>query len=159
MARIRQIKKIPSDDEIEIGDQVKHPKFGMGTVLYKSGTGDRAKAIVVFPEEGQKKLLLKYAKLKKIKEPKPAEEGIEPLSEAEIITALEDSVASPPPTKKERKRKAHAAEAGEIKEKEEGEEEEEEIGVIEESEEVEESEEEEDEEEAEDREESPYGNE
>jgi len=158
MARIRQIKKIPSDDEIEIGDQVKHPKFGMGTVLYKSGTGDRAKAIVVFPEEGQKKLLLKYAKLKKIKEPKPAEEGIEPLSEAEIITALEDSVASPP-TKKERKRKTHAAEPAEIKEKEEGEEEEGEIGEIEESEEVEESEEEEDEEEAEDREESPYGNE
>ncbi len=83
MARIKQIKKAQTDDEIEIGDQVKHPKFGTGTVLYKTGTGERAKAIVVFQEEGQKKLLLKYAKLKKIKETKPAEEVGAPASEEE----------------------------------------------------------------------------
>ena len=74
MARIRQIRKTYPAGEFEIGDQVKHPKWGIGTILYKSGSGDRTKAIVVFPEEGQKKLLLKYAKLKKIKETQPAEE-------------------------------------------------------------------------------------
>ena len=51
---------------VEIGDQVKHAKWGVGTVLFRSGTGDNAKAIVVFPDEGQKKLMLKYAKLKKV---------------------------------------------------------------------------------------------
>jgi uncharacterized membrane protein YukC len=102
MARIKQIKKAASEDDIEIGDQVKHAKFGTGTVLYKSGSGDRAKAIVVFPEEGQKKLLLKYAKMKKIKETKPSEEATEQLREEEIIQALEDSVA----TKKRKRRKS-----------------------------------------------------
>ncbi|MFH0794547.1 MAG: hypothetical protein V2A74_11010 [bacterium] len=55
-----------SFDQFEIGDQVRHPKWGVGTILYRSGSGDRAKAIVVFPEEGQKKLLLKFAKLRKL---------------------------------------------------------------------------------------------
>lgn len=102
MVRIKQIKKVASDDEIEIGDQVKHSKFGTGTVLYKSGSGDRAKAIVVFPEEGQKKLLLKYAKMKKIKEPKPSEETPDELQEEEIIQALEDTTS----TKKRKRRKS-----------------------------------------------------
>jgi hypothetical protein len=53
-------------DQIEIGDQVKHDKWGVGTVLFRSGTGANAKAIVVFPEEGQKKLMLRFAKLKKV---------------------------------------------------------------------------------------------
>lgn len=53
-------------DQIEIGDQVKHQKWGVGTVLFRSGNGDCAKAIVVFPEEGQKKLMLKFAKLEKV---------------------------------------------------------------------------------------------
>lgn len=52
---------------IEVGDIVKHPKWGEGTVLYKTGSGEMAKLIVVFPEEGQKKLLVKYARLKKVK--------------------------------------------------------------------------------------------
>lgn len=53
-------------DQIEIGDQVKHPKWGVGTVLFRSGSGETAKAIVVFPEEGQKKLMLRYAGLTKV---------------------------------------------------------------------------------------------
>jgi hypothetical protein len=53
-------------DQIEIGDQVRHPKWGVGTVLFRSGMGNNAKAIVVFPEEGQKKLMLRYAKLKNV---------------------------------------------------------------------------------------------
>ncbi len=53
-------------DQVEIGDQVRHEKWGVGTVLYRSGSGDHAKAIVVFPDEGQKKLMLKFARLKKV---------------------------------------------------------------------------------------------
>lgn len=55
-----------STGEFEVGDQVKHPKWGVGNILFKSGTGDHAKVVVVFPEEGQKKLLVKKAKLKKV---------------------------------------------------------------------------------------------
>lgn len=53
-------------DQIDVGDQVKHVKWGVGTVVWRLGSGDNAKAYVVFPEEGQKKLMLKYAKLKKV---------------------------------------------------------------------------------------------
>ena len=34
--------------------------------MLRSGSGEDSKAVVVFPEEGQKKLLLRYAKLKKV---------------------------------------------------------------------------------------------
>ena len=51
---------------IGIGDQVKHPKWGVGTVLIRSGSDEMSRVIVVFEEEGQKKLMLRYAKLKKV---------------------------------------------------------------------------------------------
>ena len=88
MAKIKQLKE-QAEEEIEIGDQVKHPKFGVGTVLYKSGSGDRAKATVVFPEEGQKKLALKHARLKRIKESKPNSEKEPSFSDEELIAAIE----------------------------------------------------------------------
>lgn len=53
-------------DDLSVGDQVKHDKWNVGTVLHRSGSGDTAKAVVVFPEEGQKKLMLKYAGLTKV---------------------------------------------------------------------------------------------
>ena len=53
-------------DQIEIGDQVKHAKWGVGTVLFRTGMGKTAKAIAAFPDEGQKKLMLKYSKLVKV---------------------------------------------------------------------------------------------
>ncbi len=62
-------KEMETDEdvgELEVGDQVKHPKWGVGSVLFKSGSGDLAKVVVVFPEEGQKKLLVKKARLKKV---------------------------------------------------------------------------------------------
>jgi len=45
--------------------------WGTGVILHKTGFGDKAKVIVNFPEEGEKKLMLKYAKLKKTKDNKP----------------------------------------------------------------------------------------
>jgi DNA helicase-2/ATP-dependent DNA helicase PcrA len=53
-------------ESFEVGDQVKHPKWGVGTVMFKSGTGENTKVVVVFQEEGQKKLLAKKARLKKV---------------------------------------------------------------------------------------------
>ena len=77
MARPRK-----SPEEIEIGDLVRHPKWGEGTVLSKTGKGEDAKVVVVFPEAGQKKLLVKYARLKKVElkkveEDEPTEEEFE----------------------------------------------------------------------------------
>lgn len=97
--------------EIGIGDQVRHAKWGVGTVLFKSGSGEAGKVIVVFPEEGQKKLMLKYAKLKKVGTVpksevaaktkaagamKPVVEGEAAAEEPELIpTAVEDTIALP----------------------------------------------------------------
>ena len=52
--------------EFEQGEQVEHPKWGIGTIIYKQGAGDNQKLLVLFPEEGQKKIQAKYAKLKKV---------------------------------------------------------------------------------------------
>lgn len=74
-------------DQIDIGDQVKHSKWGVGTVLFRSGTGEDAKAIVVFPEEGQKKLMLKFAKLVKV--------GSTSLKSVEKLKAESEKAAKP----------------------------------------------------------------
>ena len=59
----------PTRPSFEVGDQVRHPLFGIGTVLYKYGEGDSMKLDIVFAEEGQKKLLVKFANLKRITDP------------------------------------------------------------------------------------------
>lgn len=58
--------EVKEADDVKVGDQVRHSKWGTGTVLFKSGSEETTKVIVVFPEEGQKKLMLRYAKLKKV---------------------------------------------------------------------------------------------
>lgn len=83
--------------DIGIGDQVKHAKWGTGTVLFCSGAGDAAKAIIVFPEEGQKKVMLKYADLKKV--------GSATKSELEAIKKA-DRKASRPVVRAPKKKKA-----------------------------------------------------
>lgn len=55
-----------SASEFETGEQVEHPKWGVGTVIYKQGTADNQKLVILFPEEGQKKVLASHAKLKKV---------------------------------------------------------------------------------------------
>ena len=56
-------------EEVDVNDKVKHPKFGSGTVLHRSGTGENAKVRVKFSaEHGEKRLVVKYAKLKKMGE-------------------------------------------------------------------------------------------
>ena len=47
------------------GMVVEHPKYGTGTVVRREGEGDDAKITVNFPRYGLKKLIEKYAGLKR----------------------------------------------------------------------------------------------
>jgi DNA helicase-2/ATP-dependent DNA helicase PcrA len=49
----------------KLGAQVRHPKFGLGTVLSCEGEGEDAKLTVSFPGYGRKKFVEKYAGLEK----------------------------------------------------------------------------------------------
>ncbi len=49
-----------------VGDKVRHGSFGDGVVVQVSGSGDDAAISVAFPGVGIKKLLVKYAPIKKI---------------------------------------------------------------------------------------------
>lgn len=56
-----------SSQDIEVGDKVRHDRFGIGEVTFLDGTDPQnIKAKVVFMHEGEKNLILKYAKLTKI---------------------------------------------------------------------------------------------
>ena len=47
------------------GMTVEHPKYGVGTVVRREGEGEDAKITVSFPRYGLKKLIEKYAGLKR----------------------------------------------------------------------------------------------
>lgn len=50
------------------GERVKHPKFGLGTVVGVQGTGEDQELNIVFPQPiGLKLILLKYAPLQRVK--------------------------------------------------------------------------------------------
>lgn len=53
--------------DLNSGDRVVHDRFGMGTVKEINGTGADRKAIIQFDNAGEKRLLLKFAKLQKAK--------------------------------------------------------------------------------------------
>lgn len=56
-----------SSQDIEVGDQVRHDRFGIGEVTFLDGSDSQnIKAKVVFQHEGEKNLILKFAKLTKI---------------------------------------------------------------------------------------------
>jgi DNA helicase-2/ATP-dependent DNA helicase PcrA len=46
-----------------LGTQVRHPKYGLGTVIACDGDGESAKVTVSFPGYGTKKLVERYASL------------------------------------------------------------------------------------------------
>ncbi len=85
MTLIKEIKSGDGDNNIVEGDYVIHHEFGKGKVEKLIGSGDNQKAIVKFEIEGQKKLMLKYAKLKKVEDKEksvPAESAENPQPEA-----------------------------------------------------------------------------
>ncbi|RRQ45480.1 ATP-dependent helicase [Chryseobacterium sp. SC28] len=56
-----------SSENIEVGDLVRHDRFGVGEVKFLDGTDPQnIKAKVIFKNEGEKNLILKFAKLTKI---------------------------------------------------------------------------------------------
>ncbi len=56
-----------SSENIEVGDRVRHDRFGVGEVAFLDGTDPQnVKAKVIFQNEGEKNLILKFAKLTKI---------------------------------------------------------------------------------------------
>ncbi len=54
------------NEHLAPGMRVEHPLFGEGKVLSLDGRGDQARAVVFFKEVGQKKLVLKFANLRRI---------------------------------------------------------------------------------------------
>jgi hemerythrin superfamily protein len=81
--------------EFERGDKVNHSKWGIGTILYKSGSGERTKVIVLFQDVGQKTLLVKYAKLEKLAsspvKSKDREKALENLPEIETVAPAHEA--------------------------------------------------------------------
>lgn len=56
-------------EPLDVGDKVKHPKFGTGTVMQRFGENENQKVIVKFGAEyGEKKLVTKIANMKRISE-------------------------------------------------------------------------------------------
>ncbi len=69
--RVRRPEAAPAGPRVDAGDiaagdRVRHDKWGLGTVQEVVGSGDRAEAVVVFDEEGKKRLLLAWAPLQRV---------------------------------------------------------------------------------------------
>ncbi|HET6569194.1 MAG TPA: UvrD-helicase domain-containing protein [Rhodothermales bacterium] len=62
----RRVVYDEGQSDIVPGIRVEHHLFGEGKVLALEGNGDQVKATVFFKEVGQKKLVLKFARLKRI---------------------------------------------------------------------------------------------
>lgn len=61
----------PSEDfvasdtsDLEVGNRVEHQKFGFGEVLKMEGSAHNPIATVLFDKNGEKKIMLNYAKLR-----------------------------------------------------------------------------------------------
>jgi DNA helicase-2/ATP-dependent DNA helicase PcrA len=50
---------------LRVGDDVRHAKWGEGVILDMEGSGDKAEALIRFPEVGEKRLLLAWAPLER----------------------------------------------------------------------------------------------
>jgi DNA helicase-2/ATP-dependent DNA helicase PcrA len=48
------------------GQRVRHAKYGEGTILMREGDGEDAKLTVIFSRHGKKKLMEKFANLRKM---------------------------------------------------------------------------------------------
>ena len=53
-------------EELKVGMRVVHGRFGLGTVKDLEGAGADAKAIITFDNAGEKRLLLKFAKVRAV---------------------------------------------------------------------------------------------
>ena len=53
-------------DDFRVGDMVEHAIFGKGKIMALSGSGENQRVGVVFKDGLKKKLIVKFAKLKKV---------------------------------------------------------------------------------------------
>ena len=73
LQKLRAIKTAPKPTDemnvllLAIGDEVLHERFGLGKVISSEGKGADQKAAIDFKRVGVKKLLLRFAQLKKVK--------------------------------------------------------------------------------------------
>ncbi len=61
---LRENEKQKQEISFRGGEKVEHPRFGKGTVLGISGSGEKKEVTVSFTKAGVKKLMLKYANLR-----------------------------------------------------------------------------------------------
>ena len=63
---VNEVRVVPDEpEEVHIGMQVRHGRFGVGTVRKIEGRGDEQKVIVWFNSVGPKKLLVRFAGLER----------------------------------------------------------------------------------------------
>ena len=60
-----QVQPLRGESGIQLGQRVRHRKYGEGTVVRREGEGEQAKLTVSFPGYGLRKLVEKYAGLEK----------------------------------------------------------------------------------------------
>ncbi len=67
--RVKVSRSITDFDDFQVGDYVEHAIFGHGKIMALSGSGENQRVGVVFKDGLKKKLIVKYANLKKIQLP------------------------------------------------------------------------------------------
>ena len=60
------VRTVTDFDDFQVGDNVEHSIFGIGKIMALSGTGENQRVGVVFNDGTRKKLIVKFANLKKI---------------------------------------------------------------------------------------------
>ncbi|MBT3590166.1 MAG: UvrD-helicase domain-containing protein [Candidatus Marinimicrobia bacterium] len=64
--RTKLSRTVTTFDDFRVGDTVEHAIFGSGKIMALSGTGENQRVGVVFKDGVKKKLIVKYANLKKV---------------------------------------------------------------------------------------------
>ncbi|RMF07314.1 MAG: hypothetical protein D6762_07815 [Candidatus Neomarinimicrobiota bacterium] len=67
--KVKVSRSITAFDDFQVGDYVEHAIFGQGKIMALSGSGENQRVGVVFKDGLKKKLIVKYANLKKIQPP------------------------------------------------------------------------------------------
>ena len=62
----QMVRSVTDFDDFQVGDNVEHSIFGAGKIMALSGTGENQRVGVVFNDGTRKKLIVKFANLKKL---------------------------------------------------------------------------------------------
>ena len=64
--KVKKTRTVTAFDDFKVGDKVEHAIFGLGEIKALSGAGENQRVGVVFKDGLKKKLIVKYANLKKV---------------------------------------------------------------------------------------------